>query len=67
MKKVQSLEETGLLLKAISKTIKNEAKEQKGGFLPMLLGSALKRRWIIRAGERRIWTCENFWCGPSFN
>ena len=44
MKKVQSLEETGLLLKAISETIKNEAKEQKGGFLPRLLGSALKRR-----------------------
>ena len=36
---VKSLEESGLLIKAVSKTIKNEAKEQKGGFLGMLLGT----------------------------
>ena len=30
MKIVKSLEESGLLLKGISETIKNEAKEQKG-------------------------------------
>ena len=29
---VKSLEESGLLIKGISETIKNEAKEQKGGF-----------------------------------
>ena len=39
MKIVKSLEESGLLIKGISKTIKNEAKEQKGGFLQMLLGT----------------------------
>ena len=36
---VKSLEQSGLLIKGISETIKNEAKEQKGGFLSMLLGT----------------------------
>ena len=39
MKIVKSLEESGLLIKSVSETIKNEAKEQKGGFLGMLLGT----------------------------
>ena len=39
LKIVQSLEEFGLLIKAVSKKIKNEAKEQKGGFLTILLGT----------------------------
>ena len=38
MKIVKSLEESGLLLKGVSETIQHEAKEQKGGFLSMLLG-----------------------------
>ena len=38
MKIVKSLEDSGLLIKGISETIKNEAKEQNGGFLDMLLG-----------------------------
>ena len=38
MKIVKSLEESGLLIKGFSQKIKNEAKEQKGGFLRMLLG-----------------------------
>ena len=29
---VKSLEDSGLLLKRVSETIQNEAKEQKGGF-----------------------------------
>ena len=37
MKIVKSLEESGLLIKGGSETIKNEAKEQKRGFLSMLL------------------------------
>ena len=37
MKIVKSLEESGLLIKGVSETIKNEAKEQKGGFISMLL------------------------------
>ena len=38
MKIVKSLEESGLLIKGISEIIKNEAKEQKSGFLQILLG-----------------------------
>ena len=37
MKIIKSLEESGLLIKGVSKTIKNEPKEQKGGFSSMLL------------------------------
>ena len=56
---VKSLEDSGLLLKGVSKTIQNEAKEQKGGFLSMLLGTLgasllgniLAGRGINRAGE----------------
>ena len=33
MKRMKSLEESGLLIKDVSKTIKNETKEQKKGFL----------------------------------
>ena len=32
---IKSLDESGLLIKGISETIKNEAKEQQGGFLGM--------------------------------
>ena len=39
VKIVKSLEESGLLIKGVSETIKNKAKEQKGGFLNMLLGT----------------------------
>ena len=39
MKIVKSLEASGLLIKGVSETIKNEAKEQKGGFPGMLLGT----------------------------
>ena len=39
MKIVQALEDSNILLKGVTKTIKNETKEQKGGFLSMLLGT----------------------------
>ena len=39
MKIVKSLEESGLLIKGVRETIQNEAKEQKGIFLSMLLGT----------------------------
>ena len=39
MKIVKFLEKSGLLIKGVSETIKNEAKEQKEGFLCMLLGA----------------------------
>ena len=35
---VESLEDSGLLPEGVSETIQNEAKEQNGGFLSMLLG-----------------------------
>ena len=38
IKIVKSLEDSGLLLEGVSETIQNEAKEQKGGILSMLLG-----------------------------
>ena len=38
MKIVQALEDSNILLKGVTKTFKNETKEQKGGFLSMLLG-----------------------------
>ena len=41
MKIVKSLEESGLLIKGVSEAIKNEAKEQKGRFLEMFLGTSL--------------------------
>ena len=37
VKIVKSLEDSGLLLKGITGTVQNEVKEQKGGFLSMLL------------------------------
>ena len=39
IKIVTSREKSGLLIKVIRKTIKDEAKEQKGGFISMLLGT----------------------------
>ena len=62
IKIVKSLEDSGLLLKGVSKTIQNEAKEQKGGFLSMLLGTPgssllgdiLTRQGINRAREKVI-------------
>ena len=36
---VKSLEDSGLLLKGLTETIQNEVKEQKKGFLSMLLGT----------------------------
>ena len=35
----KSFEESSLLIKGVSETIKNEAKEQKGGFLNVLFGT----------------------------
>ena len=49
---VKSLEDSGLLLKGVSGTIQNEVKEQKGGFIRMLLGtlgaSLLKNIWASK-------------------
>ena len=39
IKIVKSLEDSGLLLKVVTQSVQNEVKEQKGGFLNMLLGT----------------------------
>ena len=39
IKIVKSLEDSHLLLKGVSETVQNETKEQKWGFLSMLLGT----------------------------
>ena len=39
MKIIKALENSGILSKGLSRTIKNETKEQRGGFLSMLLGT----------------------------
>ena len=55
---VQALEESNFLLKGINKTIENETKEQKGGYLgtllgtlgAILLGNMLTEKRILRVG-----------------
>ena len=59
MKIVQALEDSNILLRGVTKTIENETKEQKGGFLSMLfgtlgaslLGNLLTGKGIVRAGS----------------
>ena len=59
IKIIQALEDSNILLKGVTKTIKNETKEQKGGFLSMLLGTLgasllgnlLTGKGIVRAGS----------------
>ena len=36
---IESLENSGLLLKGVTETVQNEVKQQKGGFLSALLGT----------------------------
>ena len=66
LKIVKSLEDSGVLLKGVSKTIQHGPKEQRGGFLSMLLGTlgasllgdilskGLSGKGVIRAGEGTI-------------
>ena len=59
IKIIQALEDSDILLKGVTKTIKNDTKEQKGGFLSMLLdtlgasllGNLLTGKGIVRAGS----------------
>ena len=59
IKIVKSVEDSGLLLKRVSEIVQNEAREQKGGFLSMLLralsasllGNILASKEINKAGE----------------
>ena len=63
IKIIKALENSGILLKGVSKAIKNETKEQKVGFLSMVLGklgaSLLGNlltggKGIMRAGEGSV-------------
>ena len=59
MKTVQALEDSNIPLKEVTKTIKNETKEQKGGFSSMLLstigasllGNLLAGKGIVKAAS----------------
>ena len=60
MKIIKALENSGILLKGVSKTTKDETKEQRGGFLSMLLGTLgasllgnllTGRKGIMRTGD----------------
>ena len=67
MKIVKPPKEFGFLIKDVSETIKNEAKEQNGGFLRMLLstlgasllGNILTGERTIAAGKGTITADEN--------
>ena len=63
MKIIEALENSGILLKGVSKTIENETKEQRGGFLSMLLGTLVASllgnlltggKGIMRAGDGMV-------------
>ena len=68
MKIVKSLEESGLLMKDISKTIKNEAEEKNEAYLEMLLralgasllGDLLTGKGTIRAGAATVRAGQDF-------
>ena len=59
IKIIEVLENSGILLKGVTKTNENETKEQRGGFLSMLLGTLgasllgnlLSGKGLARAGE----------------
>ena len=53
IKIVQALEDSNILLKGVTETVKNETKDQKGGFLSMLpgtLGASLLGKLLIGKG-----------------
>ena len=61
IKIIKSPEDSGLWLKRVNKTIQNEAKEQRGGFFSMLLGTLVANLWgNILAGKRMIRAVEGF-------
>ena len=58
IKNIQVLEDSNILFKGVTETIKNETREQRGGYLRMLLGTLastllgniLAGKEILRAG-----------------
>ena len=59
IKIIEALENSGILLKGVTKKIENETKKQRGGFLSMLLGTLgasllgnlLRGKGLARAGK----------------
>ena len=68
LKTIKSLKESGLSIKSVGETIKNERKKQKVGFLGMLLGTLgasllgnlLRSKGTVRAGEVIITAGQKF-------
>ena len=73
MKIVQALKDSNILIKGVTKTIKNETKEQKGGFLSMLLGTlgdsllgnvltgkGIEKSWFWLSFKKRKRNCKSW-------
>ena len=75
MEIVKSLKESGLLIKYVRETVKNKSKEQKRGFLDMLLGTLgasflrnlLTGKRTTRTGEGTFRAGQDFNATLSFN
>ena len=75
IKIIEALENSGILLKGVTKTVENETKEQRGGVLSMLfgtLGASLLRnlltggKGIVRAGDGIVRAGEGSKKNPKF-
>ena len=74
IKIIEALENFGILLKGVTKTIENETKEQRGGFLSMLLGALgasllgnlLTGKGMMRAGKGIVRAGEGAKKKPKF-
>ena len=74
MKVIEALENSGILLKGVTKTVENETKEQRGGFLSMLLGTLgasllgnlLSGKGMMRAGKGIVRAGEGAKKTPKF-
>ena len=74
IKIIEALENSDILLKGVTKTTENETKEQRGGFLSMLLGTLgasllgnlLTGKGMMRAGEGIVRADEGAKKNPKF-
>ena len=76
IKIIEALENSSILLKGVTKTIENETKEQRGGFLSMLLGTLgasllgnllTGGKGMMRAGEEIVRAGEGTKKNPKFS
>ena len=74
IKIMEAIENSGILLNGVTKTTENETKEQRGGFLSMLigtlgaslLGNLLTGKGMMRAGEGIVRAGERAKKNPKF-